>query len=220
MYQTHQAAGSRNDSTAQRANALFPRMGITIRRIFAYLVEAALLLFAGGRLILDLIGWSTVPDDVGVAVSWVERFAAWLISVPWWVTYGSATAGLMGLIYFSWPRPVYLPAPPTDPAMTASTPKGLTDAAPLALPASPALEIAAPVEASINPTSIYGTSDQCLRLRRDGGPGGGMAPLSGKKRHFRVLIAAFAAFRPFSGRLVLMPSAFFAPGTGCRARTA
>ena len=76
---------------------------------------------------------------------------------------------------------------------------------------------------SIGPqkSDLYiGTSDQYVRLRR----GDSLIALAGKRRatggRFRGFRAAFSSSRPISGRLVLMPSAFVASGTGCRARTA
>jgi len=67
--------------------------------------------------------------------------------------------------------------------------------------------------------NTLGTSDQRLRLRRDGGS---IAP-RGEKQAFGGrslgLSAAISALFWISDRLVLMPSASFAPGTGWRART-
>jgi hypothetical protein len=63
-----------------------------------------------------------------------------------------------------------------------------------------------------------GTSDQRVRLRRDGGRiaivGGPPGFLAG----FRPLRPAVGAVWWWSGRLVLMSSASVAPGIGCRAR--
>ena len=68
--------------------------------------------------------------------------------------------------------------------------------------------------------SNIGISDQRVRLRRDGG----LIALSGERRcsgsevrRFRLTAGAVSRF---SGRLVLMSSAYGAPGTGCRARIA
>jgi len=43
---------------------------------------------------------------------------------------------------------------------------------------------------------------------------------SGKERTLLGFGTALVAMQPVSGGLVLMPSAFFAPETGCQARTA
>ena len=64
-----------------------------------------------------------------------------------------------------------------------------------------------------------GTSDQRLRHRRHCGLRVLATLLSGNGRRFCGFGTAFAVERPISGRLVLTPSAFAGPGTGCRGRT-
>jgi len=71
---------------------------------------ASILLFASGwilaaiRTTLDLIGWSTAPDDVGVAMTRLDQFFAWLLAVPWWIPWGFALLSTGWLMYVSWPR--------------------------------------------------------------------------------------------------------------------
>lgn len=76
-------------------------------------------------------------------------------------------------------------------------------------------------ERRFQPTgSTIGTSDQGLRLSQD-------SRLSAAAPLYFVQTAPFSLFwgrvrkvGQVLGRLVLMPSAFFGPGTGCRERTA
>lgn len=61
-------------------------------------------LFAGVRLVLDLVGYSTLPDDYRVALGRLGSFFDWLLSVPSWLVLGLALASLFWLIWVSWPR--------------------------------------------------------------------------------------------------------------------
>lgn len=53
---------------------------------------------------LDLIGYSTVPDDATVAATRLDQFLGWLMTVPWWVVFGFALVSTMWLMWVSWPR--------------------------------------------------------------------------------------------------------------------
>ena len=79
-------------------------MRIAGGRIFSALLTAGGWLIAGVRLVLDLIGYATIPEDSQVAAGLLQSFFLWLLSVPWWAPWGFAliTTGL--LIWVSWPR--------------------------------------------------------------------------------------------------------------------
>lgn len=53
---------------------------------------------------LDLIGYSTIPDDAKVALGRLDDFFLWLLSVPWWGVFGFALIASMWLMWVSWPR--------------------------------------------------------------------------------------------------------------------
>lgn len=139
--------GVRNDSTAQRSNALFPLMGITINRTLTFVAVAGGWLFTGVRLALDLIGWSTAPDDVGVAMTRVDQFLTWMMSIPGWVPLVAATMLTAWLMHVSWPREPRLPKPQVEPALLPLAPEGTSQTDPLALLAPLA------VSAAIDPAS-------------------------------------------------------------------
>lgn len=79
-------------------------MGILLRRLASILFAASGWLIAGIRTTLDLIGWSTAPDDVGVAMSRLDEFFSWLLSIPWWGPWGFALITTLWLMWVSWPR--------------------------------------------------------------------------------------------------------------------
>ncbi len=70
-------------------------------------------LLAGARTVLDLIGYSTAPEDVEVARTRLDKFLEWLLSLPWWAPWGFALVATIWLMWVSWPRR-------TQPAATAS----------------------------------------------------------------------------------------------------
>lgn len=86
-------------------------MKLVIGRIASAIMTAGGWTLFGIKSVLDLIGYSTAPDDAKVAAGLVEKFLAWVLSVPWWATLGFALATTFWLIWVSWPRP-----PKHDPA--------------------------------------------------------------------------------------------------------
>ncbi len=54
---------------------------------------------------LDLIGYSTIPEDAKVAASRMDAFFIWLLNIPWWAVLGFALISTMWLMWVSWPRP-------------------------------------------------------------------------------------------------------------------
>ena len=79
-------------------------MGIIAKRLLSYTFAVIAWLVAGVSLALDLIGWSTAPEDTSVAMGRVMQILSWLASLPSWIPYGSATALTMWLIFVSWPK--------------------------------------------------------------------------------------------------------------------
>lgn len=90
-------------------------MNLAVGRIVSALVSAGGWLLLGVRTVLDLIGYSTVPDDANVAVTRLEQFFLWLLTVPWWAIFGFALISSMWLMWVSWPRSIKptLSEPPT-----------------------------------------------------------------------------------------------------------
>jgi hypothetical protein len=79
-------------------------MKLIVGRILSALFTAGGWLLAGARTVLDLIGYSTAPEDVGVAQARLDQFLGWLLSVPWWAVWGFALVSTMWFIWVSWPR--------------------------------------------------------------------------------------------------------------------
>lgn len=74
-----------------------------VSRITSAFLTAAWWFLVGARLMLDLIGYSTAPEDVGVAQTRLDQFIGWLFSVPWWAVLGVALVSTLWLIRVSWP---------------------------------------------------------------------------------------------------------------------
>jgi hypothetical protein len=73
-------------------------------RVASIFLTAVVLLLAGARLVLDLIGYSTVPEDVAVAQTRLDQILTWFLSLPWWVPVGFALVATLWLMWVSWPR--------------------------------------------------------------------------------------------------------------------
>lgn len=78
------------------------------RRIFGRVASAVITaggwLLAGARAVLDLIGYSTVPEDVTVAQTRFDQALTWFLGLPWWSVWGFALITTIWLIWVSWPR--------------------------------------------------------------------------------------------------------------------
>ena len=78
------------------------------RRVFGRVASAIITaggwLLAGARAVLDLIGYSTVPEDVTVAQTRFDQALTWFLGLPWWLTWGFALISTLWLIRVSWPR--------------------------------------------------------------------------------------------------------------------
>jgi hypothetical protein len=79
-------------------------MKLVLGRIFSAFITAGGWLLAGIRLVLDLIGYSTIPEDVSVAKGRLDQFFDLILTAPWWVIWGFAFFSTLWLIWVSWPR--------------------------------------------------------------------------------------------------------------------
>ena len=73
-------------------------------RIISALVTAGGWLLGGARLMLDLIGYSTAPEDAAVAQTRLGQILEWFLSIPWWALLGFALVSTLWLMWVSWPR--------------------------------------------------------------------------------------------------------------------
>jgi hypothetical protein len=76
-------------------------MGITIKRLLGTFATGALWILCGVRLALDIIGWSTAPDDVKVAKGRAVELLNWVAQLPAWMPYMVATVLTMWMLYTS-----------------------------------------------------------------------------------------------------------------------
>lgn len=67
-------------------------MGIVKKIVLPVFVAVALYIYAGARFALDVVGWSTAPDDIGVAMSRADQLFSWLMSIPVWLPFMGALA--------------------------------------------------------------------------------------------------------------------------------
>ena len=80
-------------------------MKLVVGRILSAIISSGGWLLLGVRTVLDMIGYSTAPDDAAVAISRLDEFLGWLMRVPWWAVFAFALLSTMWLIWVSWPRP-------------------------------------------------------------------------------------------------------------------
>ena len=66
-------------------------------------------LLLGVRTVLELVGYSTLPDDLRVASRYLDAVFTWLLGVPWWAVLGVALASTLWLTWLAW-RPSSSPA--------------------------------------------------------------------------------------------------------------
>lgn len=74
-------------------------MRIATGRILSGLITAGGWLLTGARIVLDAVGYSTAPEDLGVFAS---RAVPLLTAVPWWGYLFFALASTMWLMWVSW----------------------------------------------------------------------------------------------------------------------
>jgi hypothetical protein len=78
-------------------------MALFFKRLASHMLALGGCALVAVRIALDLIGWSTAPDDVGVAMSTVEIFFVWLLGVPWYAPWSFALISTIWLMWVSWP---------------------------------------------------------------------------------------------------------------------
>ena len=79
-------------------------MKLALGRIVSTLVTIGGWALVGVRTVLDLIGYSTVPEDAEVAQTRVDQFLGWLLGLPWWTVWGFVLITTLWLMWVSWPR--------------------------------------------------------------------------------------------------------------------
>lgn len=75
---------------------------------------------------LDLIGYSTLPEDAKVAAGIVSRSLDWLLTVPWWATFLFAAGSTAWLMWVSWPRQLMISNSEEKQALPPPAANGLT----------------------------------------------------------------------------------------------
>jgi len=78
-------------------------MRLLLGRILSWLITAGGWILVGVRTVLDLIGYSTLPEDAKVAAARIDLFFSWLVGVPWWAVFGFALVATIWLMKVSWP---------------------------------------------------------------------------------------------------------------------
>ena len=81
-------------------------MKLALGRIVSIFMVAGGWLVVGIRIVLDLIGYSTAPEDIEIAQTRLDQLLGGILSLPWWVPWGFALISTVLLIWASWPRQV------------------------------------------------------------------------------------------------------------------
>jgi hypothetical protein len=79
-------------------------VGIFFKRLASVSITLFFTVLGGIRWTLDLIGWATAPDDVETAMTRLDQFFVWLLSVPGWLILVCILISSMWLMRVSWPR--------------------------------------------------------------------------------------------------------------------
>jgi len=79
-------------------------MKLIAGKIVSGLITLSGWLLLGARLMLDLIGYSTAPEDVAVAKTRLDQALGWFLTIPWWALLGFALISTLWLMWVSWPR--------------------------------------------------------------------------------------------------------------------
>ncbi len=79
-------------------------MKILVGRFTSGIAVAGGWVLLGARTMLDLIGYSTIPEDVAVAKTRLDQALGLLFSVPWWAIFAFCLASTLWLIWVSWPK--------------------------------------------------------------------------------------------------------------------
>ena len=78
-------------------------MGAAIKRLAIYIVPVLFGFIFLLRLCLDLVGWSTVPDDLDVAMTRLDQALGLVLSFPWPILFLLAVGAQAWLMYATWP---------------------------------------------------------------------------------------------------------------------
>lgn len=81
-------------------------MKILLGRLFSILATVALVGLAAVRTVLDLIGYSTVSNDVGDAQNLLDTTIRWIIVQPIWPIWLVAILAVAVLTFVVWPRTI------------------------------------------------------------------------------------------------------------------
>lgn len=72
-------------------------------RLVAVAAFTAWLLFTGAKVVLVLIGYSTIPDDAKVAGQRVEQLADYVLTTPWWALLPLLAIITIAAVFVAWP---------------------------------------------------------------------------------------------------------------------
>lgn len=75
-----------------------------VRHVLLLIVNSLIWVWAGGRLVLDLIGRTTIYEDSFYAIGLVKVGLNWVFSTPWWVPAGLGAACTLATVFFLRPR--------------------------------------------------------------------------------------------------------------------
>lgn len=86
------------------------RLQLGLARAATILLTLLFWVWVAIKVIVALIGATTVADDYNQLVERLPAILVWLFSTPWWVPAGLATILTAFLIYLAWPRQLPTPA--------------------------------------------------------------------------------------------------------------
>jgi hypothetical protein len=76
-----------------------------LSRVGVVILSGLFWLWTGVKLLPDLFGWTTLPEDARTSLTLVERGVLWLLSTPWWVPGLLATSLAVALIWMMRSKP-------------------------------------------------------------------------------------------------------------------
>lgn len=83
-------------------------MKLAVGRIASIVITISGWMLFAIRTMIDLIGYSTLPDDVIVANHRLNSFLIWLSAIPWWALLAFALVSTIILFFVVWPRTVFV----------------------------------------------------------------------------------------------------------------
>jgi hypothetical protein len=78
-------------------------MGKALGRIASFVIVALSWMLLGVRIVLNLIGYATLPEDAAIADQRYRHIFLWLLGIPWPYLLGFALIGTIVLMLVSWP---------------------------------------------------------------------------------------------------------------------